>query len=145
MKLPGGQSPYPVHTDETLDVLRNALQAFHDHKSVFVDLGIRDHFNIPKLHFASHYVEKIKLFGTTDNTDTEYTERLHIDLAKDAYAATNHKDELPQMTTWLERREKIFKHEQYINWRISGEKLPVRPPWSPPGLELDRERHLSQG
>jgi len=33
----------------------------------------------------------IELFGTTDNYTTEYTERLHIDLAKDAYRATNMK------------------------------------------------------
>ncbi|TEB31128.1 hypothetical protein FA13DRAFT_1791834 [Coprinellus micaceus] len=83
---------YPVHTSHTLRLLEDALERFHSNKHVFVNLGIRDHFNIPKLHFASHYVRLIKLFGTTDNFNTEYTERLHIDLAKDAYEATNHKD-----------------------------------------------------
>ncbi|KAH9020914.1 hypothetical protein EDB84DRAFT_1441645 [Lactarius hengduanensis] len=82
---------YPVHTGETLELLEDALSRFHENKSIFVDLGIRDNFNIPKLHFASHYVDLIKLYGTTDNFNTENTERLHIDLAKDAYAATNHK------------------------------------------------------
>jgi hypothetical protein len=41
-----------------------------------------------------------------DNFNTEYTERLHIDLAKDAYRSTNMKDEYPQMTAWLDRRER---------------------------------------
>ncbi|KAJ6548331.1 hypothetical protein B0H10DRAFT_1969194 [Mycena sp. CBHHK59/15] len=59
----------------------------------------------------------IKLFGTT-TTITEYTEHLHIDLAKDAFRSTNFKDEFPQMTLWLERKEKIFRHEEYIQWRL---------------------------
>ncbi|KAI9446288.1 hypothetical protein H4582DRAFT_2108003 [Lactarius indigo] len=100
---------YPVHTTETLQKMDAALQSFHDNKHIFISLGIRDNFNIPKLHFAKHYCCSIKLFGTTDNFNTEYTERLHIDLAKDAYAATNHKDKFPQMALWLERKEKMAR------------------------------------
>ncbi|KAJ3978576.1 hypothetical protein F5890DRAFT_1384751, partial [Lentinula detonsa] len=73
-------------------------------------------FHLPKLHFLNHYAEKCKFIGTYDNTNTEYTERLHIDLAKDAYHATNHKDEYPQMTLWLERKEKVMRHVSYLNW-----------------------------
>ncbi|KAJ7833407.1 hypothetical protein B0H13DRAFT_2370459 [Mycena leptocephala] len=80
----------------------------------------RSDFNLPKLYNCSHYPTYIKLFGTTDNYNTEYTERLHIDLAKDAYRSTNFKDEFPQMTLWLERKEKIFRHEKYIQWRLDG-------------------------
>jgi hypothetical protein len=107
---------YPVHTDETLQLLEDSLRRFHDNKSIFMDLDIHDAFNIPKLHSARHYVEYIKLYGTLDNFNTEYTECLHIDLAKDAYATTNHKDEFTQMTIWLERKEKILRHHQYVEW-----------------------------
>lgn len=134
----------PIHTDDTLELLEQSLQRFHDNKEIFTDLGIRDSFNLPKLHFANHYVDLIKLYGTTDNVNTEYTERLHIDLAKDAYAATNHKDEFTQMTVWLERKEKIFKHEQFVQWRMSGSPIPEYKEWTPPGLELDRTLHLSK-
>ena len=99
---------YPIHTTTTLKLLDDALARFHANKDIFVDLGICDSFNIPKLHFASHYVELIKMFGTTDNFNTQYMERLHIDLAKDAYAATNRKDEFGQMTMWLEQKEKVL-------------------------------------
>ncbi|KAJ6608216.1 hypothetical protein B0H10DRAFT_2166622 [Mycena sp. CBHHK59/15] len=99
---------YPMHTSKTLAHLENALQRFHDNKSIFVDLGIRDDFNLPKLHFCRHYITYIKFFGTTDNYNTEYTERLDIDLTKEAYRSTNFKDEFPQMTLWLERKEKIY-------------------------------------
>lgn len=135
---------YPVHTDETLELLDEALAEFHRTKDIFIDLGIRDSFRIPKLHWASHYVQSIKYYGTTDNYNTEYTERLHIDLAKDAYAATNRKDEFTQMTVWVERKEKILRHVQYIAWRCSGSPSIPRPSWSPPGLELDRTLHLTK-
>jgi len=79
---------YPLHTTETLHLLQQSLKQFHEHKQVFVDLGIRDNFNLPKLHSLAHYVGSIQLFGTTDNYNTEYTERLHIDLAVRADTAT---------------------------------------------------------
>jgi hypothetical protein len=56
------------------------------------------------------------LFGTTDNYNTEQSERLHIDFAKDAYHATNHKDEFSQMTKWLECRERIQHLSSFIDW-----------------------------
>jgi hypothetical protein len=56
------------------------------------------------------------MLGTTDNYNTEYTERLHIDYAKDAYHATNHKDKFVQMTYWLKHKEKILHHDKYVNW-----------------------------
>jgi Plavaka transposase len=135
---------YPIHTDDTLVLLEDALDRFHENKSIFVDLGIRDSFNLPKLHFAKHYVEVIKLFGTTDNYNTEYTERLHIDLAKHAFAATNYKDEFTQMTIWLERKEKVHRHEQYIRWRQDGSPLIVQKQWTAPGLELDRALSIAK-
>jgi hypothetical protein len=93
---------YPIHTDKTLDLMDATLEHFHENKAIFCDLGIRDSFNILKLHWACHYASAIRLYGTTDNVNTQYTECLHIDLAKDAYAATNRKDEFSQMASWLE-------------------------------------------
>ncbi|THU77334.1 hypothetical protein K435DRAFT_702628 [Dendrothele bispora CBS 962.96] len=105
---------YSVHTGDTLARLVDALETFHENKHIFVDLGVRSDFSIPKLHNIGHHRELIELYGTTDNCNTEYTERLHIDLAKDAYRSTNHKDEYPQMTLWLERREKMQFHHKYL-------------------------------
>ncbi|KAH9021359.1 hypothetical protein EDB85DRAFT_1871915 [Lactarius pseudohatsudake] len=107
----------PSHTTETLLCLEESLARFYDNKNVFLDLGVREHFNIPKVHSLLHYKSSITLFGSTDNYNTEQTERLHIDFTKDTYRATNHKDEYPQMTAWLERREKIQQHTKFIAWR----------------------------
>ena len=107
---------YPTQHAGSLKLLDKALHAFHANKQIFVDLGIRDNFRLPKLHSLDHYRVAIEMFGTTDNYDTQYSERLHIDFTKEAYRASNFKDELPQMTQWLERREKVLRHEKYIEW-----------------------------
>ncbi len=98
---------YPCHTSDALDQLQGCLAAFHEHKTVFLDLGAWENFNLPKLHSLSHYMSSIRLFSTTDNYNTEQSEHLHIDFAKNAYHASNHKDEYPQMMLWLERHEKV--------------------------------------
>ncbi|KIJ59346.1 hypothetical protein HYDPIDRAFT_100858 [Hydnomerulius pinastri MD-312] len=133
---------YPCHTPETLALLDNALNCFHENKKIFVDLGIRSQFNLPKLHSLRHYVQMIQLFGTTDNYNTEYTECLHIDLAKDAYRATNHKDEYTQMTRWLERREKMLYHDNYVRWRCNG--IPPAHERIPPDLNFARVTKMTK-
>ena len=127
---------FPSHTTTTMARLEDALTRFHTNKDVFVDLGVRKHFNLPKIHSLIHYSASIRLFGTTDNYNTEQTERLHIDLTKDAYRATNHKDEYSQMTTWLERREKVQVHYSFIKWRLRCNQalasVPTAKPIGPP-------------
>lgn len=59
-----------------------------------------------------HYDPSIRLFGSLDNYNTEFTERLHIENAKWAWDATNKQDSaLYQMAHWLTRQEKINLHE----------------------------------
>ncbi|KAK7464428.1 hypothetical protein VKT23_006595 [Stygiomarasmius scandens] len=135
---------YPVHSDKTLNSMDAALQQFQDNKTIFRDLGIRSDFHIPKIHFLNHYVESVRMMGTFDNFNTEYTERLHIDYTKDAYRATNKKDEYPQMTTWLERREKVMAHNAHIEWRLSGKQPILRLHWIPPGCNTTRILHMTK-
>ncbi|EPS92975.1 hypothetical protein FOMPIDRAFT_1137017 [Fomitopsis schrenkii] len=112
---------YPVHSTKTLTMLEDAMQRFHANKSIFKDLGIRSNFNLPKLHFlTAHWRRAIEWLGTADNFDTQYSERRHIDDVKEAYRASNRKDEFRQMAVWLERKEKVQQHSKYIEWRRSG-------------------------
>ncbi|KAI0630883.1 hypothetical protein C8Q77DRAFT_1063392 [Trametes polyzona] len=121
---------YPVHSSETLIALESALASFHAEREIF-------------------------LYGTTDNYNTETSERLHIDFTKEAYRATNHKDEYPQMTKWLERREKIMHHANFILWREQQVAVGPRPlvahhgiRWLPPDLavplDIKMTRHPSR-
>ncbi|KAG2111380.1 hypothetical protein BD769DRAFT_1690379 [Suillus cothurnatus] len=86
-----------THTSESLDGLENALTVFHTNKDVLEELAVHEHFNIPKLHQLSHYVQSIKLFGAADGFNTELPECLHIDFAKDAYHASDKRDYEEQM------------------------------------------------
>ncbi|KAG1717810.1 hypothetical protein EDB19DRAFT_1899784 [Suillus lakei] len=76
---------YPSHDDITLGYLQDTLDTFHKHK------------DIPDIQY-----------------NTEAFEHLHIDLAKDAWRATNKRDERPQMVAWLIRQEKIALFHQYL-------------------------------
>ncbi|KAG1747466.1 hypothetical protein EDB19DRAFT_1894049 [Suillus lakei] len=118
---------YLCHSLETLSLLDEALALFHDNKQIFVDLGIHNHFNFPQLHATHHYISMIRLYSTTDNYNTEYTERLHIDLAKDAYH--------------LKCKEKIVHHEKFIRWQLHD--TPSHHP-RPPDLSFDRTQTLTK-
>ncbi|KAF8134816.1 hypothetical protein EV363DRAFT_1447582 [Boletus edulis] len=96
---------YQSHTDATILALQAALDNFHHHKEIFVDLGYHKHFNIPKFHSLTHYVSTIRSLGSLDGFNSEHSERLHIDYAKKAYAKSNRRDYTAQMTKWLQRQE----------------------------------------
>ncbi|KAF8263319.1 hypothetical protein EI94DRAFT_1772973 [Lactarius quietus] len=103
--LPGGQVASRVvrSTRTFLDFtflahLEDSLAEFHDNKDIFIDVGVRDNFNLPKLHSLLHYGPSIALFGTTDNYNSEQMERLHIKLPKKGY-------------------QKMMNHAAYIKWR----------------------------
>lgn len=108
---------YHSHTDMTLKSMEDALDEFHANKSIFIDEGIRTHFNFVKLHMLVHYVYMIKLLGTMDGYNTEATERWHIDLAKNLYHATNKKDYIRQMIEGLQRKEQMLHFDSYIQWQ----------------------------
>lgn len=105
---------FQSHTDQSLDLMVKSLDTFHANKKAFS--SIRDDFNIPKLHALTHYVAAIRSLGTADGYNTESPERLHIDYAKKAYAATNKKEYISQMTRWLTRQEAILGLGSYIAW-----------------------------
>ena len=107
---------YPTHDDETLGYMDNALAMWRQNKTYFVDVGIREDFNIPKFHSLCHYVEMIRLFGTTNNFNTEMFECLHIDYSKKGWRVSNRRDEFPQMTEWVTRKESVHGFRNYLEW-----------------------------
>ncbi|KJA23030.1 hypothetical protein HYPSUDRAFT_138406, partial [Hypholoma sublateritium FD-334 SS-4] len=126
---------YPIPTTQTLDQL-------NDH--IFVTLGIRQAFDFPKLHFMGHYRMFIELYGTADNFNMEYTKHLHINIAKDVYAATNKKDEYSQMTGWLDRCKKMLQHEKYIRRHEDAAHNSQSPHKPPPSLISARHVQMAK-
>ncbi|KIM54118.1 hypothetical protein SCLCIDRAFT_31364 [Scleroderma citrinum Foug A] len=105
---------YPTHDDNSLDYMEDALNLFHKHKHVLIDLGVCEHLDIPKFHSMVHYVESIKNFGTTDNYNMEMFEHVHINMAKEGWKASNFRNKVPQMTRWLTQQEKVSIFQCYI-------------------------------
>lgn len=105
-----------VHTSVTLDALEHSLALFHQHKEVLIGLGVRQHFNIAKIHSMTHYVDAIRDKGCLDGFNTELFERLHIDFAKVAYRAGNRRDYIANMTKWLVRQEAVKLRIAYLDW-----------------------------
>ncbi|KAJ3713553.1 hypothetical protein C8R42DRAFT_593065 [Lentinula raphanica] len=107
---------YPSHDHETLQYMKDELNTWHENRDYFIDQGAREHFNIPKFHSLLHYVDSIRWIGTTDNSNTEAFERLHIDFAKEGWRASNKRDHFPQMVTFMSRQEKITSFDFYQSW-----------------------------
>ena len=127
------------HTSKTLLALENALKLFHENKDIFVREGVRDHFNIPKIHQMVHYVEAIRSHGAADGYNTESSERLHIDYAKEGYRASNKKDYIKQMTVWLGRQEAVSRFQAYL---VYAAKHTTTPSQDSHHLDSDSEDDL---
>ena len=84
-------------TTNDLKNMQNYNAIYHANKQAFWDLGGRktEGFDIPKAHNRHHFAEVIEWFGSTDNYNAETSEHYHIDVAKRAWAATNHKNGIP--------------------------------------------------
>ncbi|KAI1784561.1 hypothetical protein LXA43DRAFT_976630 [Ganoderma leucocontextum] len=125
---------YSTHDDDTLGYLQDALRQFHTNRAYFIRAGIREDLNIPKFHSLLHYLDSIKMLGTTDNYNMEMFERLHIDFAKAGWRASNQRNEFPQMINWLSRQEKMWQFESYISSldpSIARHRPPTRRPCLP--------------
>lgn len=126
---------FQSHTTTTLAAMKTALEEFHAYKAVFVALGACSpaYFNIPKYHMLLHYIELIEQFGSTDGYNTEWSECLHIDYAKDAYRALSKKDYTIQITKWLSRQKSVDRFTVYLQWLRDGEYVPHDVTVSTPG------------
>ncbi len=106
-----------VHTTSTLRAMEQALEDFHRHKEIFIERESRDQFDIPKVHLHGPLHRQDPMGRHYDGFNTEATERLHIDLAKEAYRASNKRDYHAQMTKYLARLESIDKFTEFLNWK----------------------------
>ncbi len=70
-------------------------------------------------------MDSIRSHGSADGSNTEGTERLHIDLAKMGYQAGNKRDYIKFMTVWLRRQEAIHQQCIYLQWAIPGYMAPM--------------------
>jgi hypothetical protein len=107
---------FEVHTEESLEKMDKAWSAIHENKKIFMELDIRESFNIPKFHSLIHYISSIRSHGTLDGYNTESPESLHMYFTKAAFAAGNKRDHTPQMTTWMSRHDACQRYKTFLRW-----------------------------
>ena len=107
---------FEVHTETSLEKMDRAWSAIHESKKVFLELGIRENFNIPKFHSLIHYISAVRTHGSLDGYNTESPERLHIDFAKAPFRSGNKRDYTAQMATWMSRNDAVRHYETFLRW-----------------------------
>ncbi|KAI0290011.1 hypothetical protein BC826DRAFT_970620 [Russula brevipes] len=135
-------SQLQCHSTQTIAALEHSLGDFHANKSIIINLGICRHFNVPKIHIISHYVDSILSRGSLDAYNTKASERLHIDYAKDAYRSSNRRDYTIQMTRWLQWREAMYMHAGFIHWCERNASVHVD---QDPGKASDSDTECDKG
>lgn len=135
---------FPIHSVASLQNMRRALEELHKNKVVFVRLGIRLDFNIPKFHWLQHYIISIIRVGSTDAFSTDLPERLHIDFAKQGYRASSRKAYIKQMIVWLTRREKMRRLDSYLRWVEQKSEVQIVAEMAAAAAQLDLDHSADQ-
>lgn len=135
---------FEVHTERSLENMDRAWSAIHENKRIFLELGIRENFNIPKFHSLNHYISAIHSHGTLDGYNTESPERLHIDFAKVPFRAGNKRDYTAQMATWMARHDAVRRHEIFLRW-AKGEGIIEKEESDSDEAEPKRKRQRKEG
>ncbi|KAF8511993.1 hypothetical protein JB92DRAFT_3174281 [Gautieria morchelliformis] len=140
---------FASHSTETLRRLQDALDTFHQNKQVFIDHHIRTHFQIPKIHMMEHYVALIHSKGSADGFNTELSERLHIDCAKEGYRASNKKNYTQQMINFLAWTTDHYSDSQMpadiaiplLSSHSTKWQLAKEPPYPHVSLQFLKDKH----
>lgn len=95
------------HTEDTLRDMKNHLDQFHEHREIFVETGVRDHFNPPRQHSLRHYLEFVQEFGSLNGLCSSITESAHIRAVKRPWRRSSRFHALGQMLLTNQRLDKL--------------------------------------
>ena len=85
-------------TEEALDKLEDALERFHEYRTIFETSGVRpDGFHLPRQHAMVHYPSLIRAFGAPNGLSTSITECQHIRSVKEPWRRSNRNNPLGQI------------------------------------------------
>jgi hypothetical protein len=69
-------------TSPSLEHLREAVENFHQLRSVFIEAGVRTAISLPRQHALKHFYHAIHLFGSPNGLCSSITESKHIEEVK---------------------------------------------------------------
>ena len=96
------------HDTLCLGAMEEALQYFHDLRTIFIDTGVRpDGFGLPRQHSLVHYILSIRQFGSPNGLCSSITESKHIEAVKETWRRSNRNEPIGQMIRTLSRLSKL--------------------------------------
>jgi hypothetical protein len=96
------------HNEDDLIAMAKALESFHEHRTVFVDVGIAaDEISLPCQHALDHYITGITLFASPNGLCTSITESKHIRAVKEPWRCSSRNNALGQMLKTNEHLDKL--------------------------------------
>ena len=75
----------PQIDEDTLVAINVAVERFHQERKIFIEVGIRDGFSLPRQHSIVHYYDLITLFGAPNGVCSSITESKHIKAVKEPW------------------------------------------------------------
>lgn len=136
--------------DETiLDQISAAVDHFHHERKIFIELGIRNDFLLPRQHSLLHYRSLIQLFGAPNGLCSSITESKHIKAVKQPYRRSNRNEPLGQMILMNQRSDKLamahldFEHRGMFKSVRGNPQTGRRPLPSRCNLRTEREQGLA--
>lgn len=101
-------------TEDDLDSIDEALERFHQYRSVFEETGVRSEtnhggpFSLPRQHSMVHYRSHIENFGAPNGLCTSITENKHIKTVKKPWRRSSKNKALGQMLLVNQRNDKLL-------------------------------------
>jgi hypothetical protein len=91
----------------SLAELEQALDRFHQYRTIFVETGVRKDFNLPRQHFLRHYPALIRAYGAPNGLCSSITESKHIKAVKKPWRRSSRYKALGQMLLTNQRLDKL--------------------------------------
>ena len=92
---------------KSLAELEEALDRFHQCRTIFVETGVCKGFNVPRQHFLHHYATLIRAYGAPNGLCSSITESKHIKAVKKPWRRSSRYKALGQMLLTNQRLNKL--------------------------------------
>ncbi|KAL0059223.1 hypothetical protein AAF712_014031 [Marasmius tenuissimus] len=93
--------------EDTISEIQHTVERFHNHRQIFIELGIRDDFSVPRMHSMIHYPYLILNFGAPNGVCSSITESRHITAVKKPWRRSNRHNALSQILLTNQRLDKL--------------------------------------
>lgn len=93
--------------EQTLQLVKEAIQRFHHYQEAFRVTGVRDDFSLPRQHAIVHYPTHIMEFGAPNGLCSSIMESRHITAIKKPWRRSNWYHALSQMLLTNQHLDKL--------------------------------------